>query len=118
MKDNRRKIYLSGRITGNENYKKEFEEAEREVMKFFDVEKDDVINPARLDESFPESSHGEYMRRDIKLMMDCSFLIDIENGSDVSKGAYIERIIAMATGMKIISLSAITDTKIIEEQEV
>ena len=43
--------------------------------------------------------------------VDCDCLIDIENGSENSKGAMLEKMICMALGIPIISLSSFLSYK-------
>ena len=48
----------------------------------------------------------EYLKNDIKLLVDSDCLIDIENESYESKGAMLEKMICMSLGISIISLSS------------
>ena len=114
------KIYLSGAITGRENYKQEFYEAKEKLIKFQednnkrkDKEKIDldIINPCDYDHLNKSGRWEEYLKNDIKLLVDCDCLIDIENDSNNSKGAMLEKMICTALGIPIISLSAFLDYK-------
>ena len=109
------KIYLSGAITGRENYKQEFYEAKEKLIKFQennnkrkDKEKIDldIIVPCDYDHLNKSGRWEEYLKNDIKLLVDCDCLIDIENESYNSKGAMLEKIICTALGIPIISLSS------------
>ena len=109
------KIYLSGAITGRENYKQEFYEAKEKLIKFQednnkrkDKEKIDldIIIPCDYDHLNKSGKWEEYLKNDIKLLVDCDCLIDIENESYNSKGAMLEKIICTALGIPIISLSS------------
>ena len=115
------KIYLSGAITGRENYKQEFYEAKEKLIKFQednnnkrkDKEKIDfdIIIPCDYDHLNKSGRWEEYLKNDIKLLVDCDCLIDIENESYNSKGAMLEKMICTALGIPIISLSAFLDYK-------
>ena len=112
------KIYLSGAITGRKNYKQEFYEAKEKLIKFQednnkrkDKEKIDfdIIIPCDYDYLNETGIWEEYLKNDIKLLVDCDCLIDIENESYESKGAMLEKIICMSLGIPIISLSSFLD---------
>lgn len=77
------KIYLSGRITGDDNYKSKFEEYENK-LKLFGHE---VFNPA----SFPNMfSWEEFMEIDLKILSLCDAIFLLEDWKE-SRGAKIER---------------------------
>ena len=109
------KIYLSGAITGRENYKEEFEYAKIRIKDFeaknnkkTDKEKIelDVIVPCHYDYLNKTGKWEDYLKNDIKMLVDCDCLIDIENGSENSKGAMLEKMICIALGIPIVSLSS------------
>ena len=107
------KIYLSGAISNRENYEKEFYEARDKVtdfMKSREIECE-VIVPCDYDYLNKTGIWEEYLKNDIKLLVDCDCLIDIENESYESKGAMLEKMICMSLGIPIISLSAFLDYK-------
>ena len=55
------KIYISGAITSNPNYKDDFERAEDYLQK--EYPKAEIINPALVNSFLPKSTtHEEYMR--------------------------------------------------------
>ncbi len=55
------KIYISGAITNNPNYKEDFERAEDYINKNF--ENAAIINPALVNSHLPKSTtHKEYMK--------------------------------------------------------
>jgi hypothetical protein len=91
------KIYISGKITGIE--KKApliFEKAEIEL-----IERGfEVINPMKIKHSH-DGSWINYMKNDIKSLMDCDAIYMLSNWTG-SKGAEIERRLALDLGMKII----------------
>ncbi|WP_157149839.1 DUF4406 domain-containing protein [Brachyspira pilosicoli] len=109
------KIYLSGAITGRENYKEEFEYAKIRIKDFEaknnkktdkDKIKLDVIVPHHYDYLNKTGKWEDYLKNDIKMLVDCDCLIDIENGSENSKGAMLEKMICIALGIPIVSLSS------------
>ena len=114
------KIYLSGAITGREDYQKEFYEAKEKLIKFQEENnkgKDtvkidlDIIVPCDYDHLNKNGRWEDYLKNDIKLLVDCDCLIDIENGSENSKGAMLEKMICMALGIPIVSLSSFLSYK-------
>ena len=48
----------------------------------------------------------DYLKNDIKMLVDCDCLIDIENGSENSKGAMLEKMICISLGIPVVSLSS------------
>lgn len=101
-------IYLSGAITGRENYKEEFEEAYRK-LKYFEHENKDkirlkIIVPPDYDYLNKTGKWEDYLKTDIKMLVDCDCLIDIENGSKNSKGAMLEKMICIALNIPIYNL--------------
>ena len=90
------KIYISGKITGNPNYKAEFEAAELalKIAGFYPV------NPA--EEYLPDgATWADYMRHDIKLLCDCDAIYML-NGWRELVGARIEHKLAQDLHMEII----------------
>ncbi|KLI56306.1 hypothetical protein SZ44_13040, partial [Brachyspira hyodysenteriae] len=74
------KIYLSGAITGRENYKQEFYEAKEKLIKFQEdnnKRKDteridlDIIVPCDYDYLNKTGRWEDYLKNDIKLLVDC-----------------------------------------------
>ncbi|MCZ9850208.1 DUF4406 domain-containing protein [Brachyspira hyodysenteriae] len=114
------KIYLSGAITGRENYKQEFYEAKKKLIKFQEdnnKRKDteridlDIIVPCDYGYLNKTGRWEDYLKNDIKLLVDCDCLIDIENESCNSKGALLEKMICTALEIPIISLSSFLSYK-------
>lgn len=91
------KVYISGPITGVDNYEKNFSGAETK-LKALGLK---VINPA-------DPSHGlednweNYMKRDIKMLMDCDAIYMLDNWK-TSPGAVIEHALAEQLKMLIIT---------------
>ncbi len=91
------KIYISGKITGLKNYKKIFRKEEKYLTK----KGFEVVNPVTLVEHLPEDSKWEdYMKVDIKAMLECSSIYLLNNWTD-SKGSVFEASVAATCGLKI-----------------
>ena len=93
------KIYISGAITNNQNYKEDFERAEDYLQR--ECPNDEIINPALVNSFLPKStSHKEYMRMSFCMldMADAIFMID---GWEKSCGASQEYGYALAKDMII-----------------
>lgn len=88
MAKNKLKVYISGAITNNPNYKEDFANAEK-LLKKHGFE---VVNPASLGE-VDGWTWEDYMKKDIKLLVDCDaiYLID---GWENSKGSRLEASLA------------------------
>lgn len=100
IKDPKKKVYLSGQITGlsEEEYKRKFKEAEDKLIGFGY----DVVNPASL-KSIPNGTWTDYMRRDIKLLMDCDYIYMLDNWTE-STGAKAEFKLAVDIGIERLKL--------------
>lgn len=91
-----KKIYISGKITDNENYKTDFEAAEL-ALKIAGYQ---PVNP--VEEHLPDgATWADYMRHDIKLLCDCDAIYML-NGWRESAGAKIEHKLARDLGIEII----------------
>lgn len=91
------KIYISGKIIGLENNEafKRFDEAEKELKaKGFEV-----VNPMTIEHNH-DKSWINYMKTDIKALMDCDAIYMLSNWVK-SRGAKIERQLAIDLGMKV-----------------
>ena len=89
------KIYISGQITG---LKKQtcYNNFETAIMKLRRIDKFGV-SPYQGDEG---KTWAEYMKRGIETMMNCEGIFMLSNWRE-SKGANIERNLAMQLGMKV-----------------
>lgn len=88
------KVYISGKITGDADYKKKFANAE-EMARAVGFE---VFNPATVqDEGKPWEW---YMKRDIKELMDCDAILLLKGWKE-SRGARLEAYIASQLKIKI-----------------
>ena len=89
-------VYLSGRISNNDNYKQDFASAERFLMQMGYI----VINPANLDEVAEGLTHEQYMHICYRLV-DISDIIFMVSGWQKSKGANAELHYAKSIGKKV-----------------
>ncbi len=91
-------IYISGKITGNENYIQEFLEAEKYIQGRWDCK---IFNPIKLSLIFPNATWEQYMAADLMILELCDTIFMMNNWKD-SKGAQLEHEKAVEIGMKII----------------
>ena len=85
------RIYISGPMTGDENYKSRFLKAEEELRE----KGHDVINPARVDALLHNASYEDYMKVDMFLLDMCDTIYMLK-GWEKSCGANREYGYAMA----------------------
>ncbi|MCZ9888958.1 hypothetical protein [Brachyspira hyodysenteriae] len=80
-------------MTGRENYKQEFYEARDKVLDFMKSKNTDceIIVPFEYDNLNKTGRWEDYLKNDIKILVDSDCLIDIENESYNSKGAMLEK---------------------------
>ena len=90
-------VYISGQITGKEDYYNDFRKAEL-WLKLNDHK---VLNPARLIDIFPNLEYAHLMAIDYKLieLCDAIFMLD---GWQNSKGACAELSYAKSLGKKVL----------------
>lgn len=88
----RKKIYISGGITGisEEVYKKRFQDAEDQLIK----EGYDVVNPFKIPAIVDNPKWEDYMKQDLIEMMKCDEVFALENWQ-LSRGARVEVNIAV-----------------------
>jgi nucleoside 2-deoxyribosyltransferase len=92
------KLYISGPITGTEDYMKRFEETEQEYQALGY----EVINPAKLNALLPESTtHEQYMSMCYPMIDMCDTIL-LMHGWQQSKGAVMEFGYAIGKGLNII----------------
>lgn len=92
------KIYISGAITGTDDYMERFQKAEDFLADFSRF----VINPAKINANMPkDTTWDEYMKISMCLleMCDAIFMID---GWEKSRGANREYGYAKGRGMQIL----------------
>lgn len=93
------KIYISGAITNNPNYKEDFERAEDYLQREYPSA--EIINPALVNSFLPKSTtYEEYMEMCF-CMLDMCDSIYMLNGWRKSLGANRELGYALAKGMII-----------------
>lgn len=98
VKQEKKKVYISGQITGLEKGKsrKEFERAESEIRRMgFEP-----VNPWKNGLT-NEASYGDHIRADLKMLAECD-MIYMLRGWEYSNGARLEHSVACACGMEIL----------------
>lgn len=94
----RERIYISGAITGVDNYLAIFEKKHRELMSNTCA----VINPALINSYLPcDTSWKDYMKVSLA-MLETADVIYMLKGWESSKGARLEHEYAKSHGYKII----------------
>lgn len=95
-----KKIYISGKITGDSGYIEKFKTAEKEVRQQY--KGCEIINPAIILQAMPKStSHEEYMRISLCLLEMCDSIYMLPDWKE-SKGAYMEYNRALDMGYEIL----------------
>ena len=89
-------VYLSGRITDNENYKEDFASAEKFLVRMGYI----VLNPVLLDEIVDGLSYEQIMQIRYRCV-DVSDAIFMVSGWHKSKGANAELSYAKSLGKKV-----------------
>ena len=92
------KLYISGPITGIENYEKNFLAAERALRLRGYI----VVNPCKI--RHRGTMWEDYMKRDIAALLTCDGVALLPNWIN-SRGAKLEVHIAQALGMPVKSFS-------------
>ena len=91
------RVYISGPITGHEDYMLNFKDAETYLTEQGYI----VFNPAAVNSQMPaETTYEEYMEFDMKMLSMCD-AIYLLKGWEQSCGANRELGYAMAAGMKV-----------------
>ena len=91
------RIYISGPMTGVENFGIHFERAERELRE----KGHEVINPAKVELLLPKGTYEEYMKVDM-LLLDMCDTIYMLKGWENSCGANREYGYALAKGYVVL----------------
>ena len=89
-------VYLSGKISGKENYKQDFSEAER----FLSLRGYVVINPSQLDLISKDLTYEQYMQICYRLV-DIADIIFMVSGWQNSKEANAQLTYAKSLGKKV-----------------
>ena len=91
------RIYISGAITGTEDFGERFLKAEKELI----AAGYDTVNPARLNDIMPKNAtYDEYMKISFELLGMCDAIYMLK-GWEESKGANREYGFAVAKGIEI-----------------
>ena len=90
-------VYISGKITNNENYKNDFLEAERWLKR----NNYTPINPAKVSEELLNLTYAQFMAIDYKLIEICDAIFMLD-GWQKSKGACAELSYAKSLGKKVL----------------
>lgn len=97
------KVYISGPITGTEDYKERFKAAEAELRRAGHV----PVNPVTISEKLGKGlPHEAYMKRDIEWLVSCEGIYMLPNWQN-SKGARVEKIVADACGIPEIKVKVL-----------
>lgn len=88
------KVYISGPITDNPDFKKQFAEASAYVEKYGY----EAVNPANNE--IPDGNWQDYMKMDLHQLIDCNAIYMLKGWSK-SKGAKLEHRIAKELNMLI-----------------
>ena len=103
-------IYLSGKMTGEPNYRNIFEKYKTYVADKF---KEETFNPVELsdeiiskynmseEDSFSEENRKIFLKEDIKALLNCDTIYMLPNWED-SRGAIFEKYVATQCVLKII----------------
>ena len=103
------KVYIAGKITGNENYRAEFAAAERKVRALGDI----PLNPAVLPEGLEKA---DYMRICLAMLDSADAIAPLMSWTH-SDGAAIEMSLARYTGKQNIPLYLVPDVNADAEVE-
>lgn len=90
------KVYISGQITGLDNFAELFEQAQIEL----ELQGHEVINPVKIEHNH-DKTWRSYMKNDIKALCDCDAIYMLPNWCK-SSGARLENHIALRLGLQVI----------------
>lgn len=95
-----KKIYISGKITGTEDYMQRFENAERELQKMYPGVS--VVNPAKVNAALPiDTTYEQYMDMSFVMLGMCDAIYFLQ-GWEKSSGAMREQAKASELGIKFL----------------
>lgn len=108
------KVYLSGQITGCENYKQLFMSAQKH-LEHYGYE---VVNPVLIADQLPADTEREYMQHDLYFMLDKEVThVAVMPGWKESLGATTEVFVANRYGIPIIDAVTFQNIAIYTEFE-
>lgn len=90
-------VYISGKITGTDDYLQRFERAEKHLNT---MNITDVINPAKVNSYLPELSYSQYIKMSLCMLEMCDTIYMLNNWEN-SVGAKLEWEFAKANNYKI-----------------
>ena len=90
-------IYISGKITGTDDYLQRFERAENHLNNSDIL---DIINPAKVNSFLPELSYSHYIKISLCMLEMCDTIYMLKGWED-STGAKLEWEFAKANNYKI-----------------
>ena len=90
-------IYISGKITGTDDYLQRFERAEKHLNTMNII---DVINPAKVNSYLPELSYNQYIKMSLCMLEMCDTIYMLKDWEN-SIGAKLEWEYAKANNYKI-----------------
>ena len=90
-------IYISGKITGTDDYLQRFERAEKHLN---NMNITDVMNPAKVNSYLPELSYSQYIKMSLCMLEMCDTVYMLKNWEN-SVGAKLEWEFAKANNYKI-----------------
>jgi hypothetical protein len=88
-------IYISGAVTGDDNYRSKFERAE----KFLESRGFKVVNPVK--DEVDGKAWSYYLRKDLRKLLDCDCIYVLSDWA-TSRGALLEINVALSLEMEII----------------
>ena len=91
-------VYISGKITGTDDYLQRFERAEKHLN---NMNITDVINPAKVNSYLPELSYNQYIKMSLCMLEMCDTIYMLKNWEN-SVGAKLEWEFAKANNYKIL----------------
>lgn len=91
-------VYISGKITGTDDYLQRFERAEKHLN---NMNITAVINPAKVNSYLPELSYSQYLKMSLCMLSMCDTVYMLKGWED-STGANLEWEFAKANNYKIL----------------
>lgn len=91
------KVYISGAITGVDNYRELFKHAEDKLKVNYEV-----VNPCDLPHKHGQT-YEEFMKEDIEALLTCTHIHMLDNWIN-SNGAKLEAAVAVNCGIKAVLL--------------